>query len=296
MTSQDTFGERLKSVREHSGFTVDYVARMIDVKPHEIEQWENGETHPDDSAVSLLSKLYGVDLQKASGQRESPDASDRTDENSETEERRKASPPHPDAAVPDPVRRVFRTDIESNERILWHGHPHMGQVGASLIACLLQIAFVLLFYFIWSIGKIRSGELRTSTVLLHTGLIAVFFFSMELWKILKNARTHYLITDRRVMIRGGILQKSFIQHRFDASFSPRLCPTVKNRGMIFLTLADYRFATESDPSDSKHTRQRRANPSICHVFVDIPDASEVFRIMTDAARAVRSDTESETAD
>ena len=180
---------------------------------------------------------------------------------------------------------AFHRDLEQDERVLWYGGPYMGRAASALMVRFLSTALLLAFYFLWSLKEIQSGALKLSTILIHMLLIACVSFGLELIAILRNKRAHYAVTDLRVLVRCGLLKGTLTEYRYDGGCTPRLLKTSGDRGIIFLTEEAYRFATEGSPMESMRKKRRRATPDFRVAFVDIPNAEQVYSLLTDALRA-----------
>lgn len=58
----EVLAERLKRIRKEKGYTQNYVALSIGVKPPQLSKWESGTTAPSRKNVEQLAKLYGVTM------------------------------------------------------------------------------------------------------------------------------------------------------------------------------------------------------------------------------------------
>lgn len=56
--------QELKTLRNKSGLTQDEVATSLNVSRQTVSNWEHGRSNPDIDNLSLLSSLYGFDIQK----------------------------------------------------------------------------------------------------------------------------------------------------------------------------------------------------------------------------------------
>lgn len=192
---------------------------------------------------------------------------------------------HDPFEITDPARAVFHKELLSDERVLWYGGPYMGRAASALMVRFLSTALLLAFYFLWSLKEIQSGALKLSTILIHMLLIACVSFGLELIAILRNKRAHYAVTDRRVLVRCGLLKGTLTEYRYDGGCTPKLLKTSGDRGIIFLTEEAYRIATGEIPMKSTGMKWRRATPDFRVAFVDIPNAERVYSLLAEAIRA-----------
>lgn len=58
--NQNTIAKNLMKIREYMGYSVETLAKLINVDETLIEQWEAGTKEPALSQGLLLSKLYGI--------------------------------------------------------------------------------------------------------------------------------------------------------------------------------------------------------------------------------------------
>ena len=55
-----TFGEKLQTLRQHSGMSQDALAERLNVSRQAVSRWERDETMPETEKVVALANLFGV--------------------------------------------------------------------------------------------------------------------------------------------------------------------------------------------------------------------------------------------
>jgi len=64
MFNQDTFGDKLKTIRKEKNLTQEEVAEKIGVSGQAVSKWEKGECLPDVYNLKLLARLYRMLISK----------------------------------------------------------------------------------------------------------------------------------------------------------------------------------------------------------------------------------------
>ncbi len=62
MKNMTELGEKLKALRKHNNFSLEYAAEKINVTRQTVSKWESGETIPDVLKCKELADLYDVSL------------------------------------------------------------------------------------------------------------------------------------------------------------------------------------------------------------------------------------------
>jgi transcriptional regulator with XRE-family HTH domain len=57
---EETLGSRIRRIREERGMTASELARLVDVTPTAVWNWENNGTQPRQGVLSALAKVFGI--------------------------------------------------------------------------------------------------------------------------------------------------------------------------------------------------------------------------------------------
>lgn len=109
------------------------------------------------------------------------------------------------------MREIHRV-IESGEKVFWEGQPKfwpffISSFFVSLIGFIFMI-FTLLFGFI-------SGFSWAIFLIPHFWIGLAIFVGAPLYKLLVYSKTHYAITNKRVIFQGGVIGRDFKFVDFD---------------------------------------------------------------------------------
>lgn len=320
MKGHTTIGANLKTARERCGFSVDYTARMIDVKPKDIEKWERADGLPDEDTLSLLARLYSTDPASLKGE---PSA----ERSAETEEiprppkksRAERSDTDPDAfsaytartesdasaqTHSDPKRKntashgksVFDTYLEEGETVLLICKPHPMVETKPIPRSLLLAFFTVVAFGILTFLENNWYEALATDLF----LLFVFFISTGfIWiRKIKKCVTHYAITDRRVLMYSPLSFEKCVEKRYTADFHPLIRQGTSGFGTIFFDSTAYLNAGDEGPIEAEESfriyggrsgknrilhRYRKSLPDPLWHLVDIKDPEEVLRILKKAA-------------
>ncbi|MBO5354918.1 MAG: helix-turn-helix transcriptional regulator [Clostridia bacterium] len=64
--------ERLKEIREASGYSIEEIAKLLNATPKQIKKWESGEAKMKLSKYVVLAKLYQLSLDYIAGLIDTP--------------------------------------------------------------------------------------------------------------------------------------------------------------------------------------------------------------------------------
>jgi uncharacterized membrane protein YdbT with pleckstrin-like domain len=99
--------------------------------------------------------------------------------------------------------------LAADERVILHRHPHWKRLlGAVLVLLSATAVAAFAAAYVNTLGWASNAKTVVSLVLLAIWLVVVGWFSV--WPFLNWWTTHFVITDRRVMFRHGILSRSGI--------------------------------------------------------------------------------------
>ena len=256
MTDPRTLGKNLKSARENSGYSVEYAARMIDVKPKDLQKWETGKDTPDDRNLSLLARLYSVPVEELTGTtKPSPEAEaprtepprpsadhtsesehgtasesgERTSDEPKREAHRESAdePPHdpprytPRETVPSrgngKGETPFSEYLEEGETLLWTGKP-VPRIRSSTRFFSKSLGAVLFFafYIISSFTDQPSVIGQPLTFAVIGLLLFVLLFGGEILTEFRRFSVSYAYTNRRVLILKSIGEGDCIEYRYNS--------------------------------------------------------------------------------
>lgn len=157
--------------------------------------------------------------------------------------------------------------LAPGERVVVHSHPHWVVLAWPSIVFLLAVA----------IGGTAGGLVSTSNSLSPTAkstlwiIIAVVWLVLVVWFVIKNLvnwmTTHFVVTDRRVMYRNGIVTRSSVDIPVDrinsVEFRESLLDRVLGAGTLQIESAS------SDPLSFNNIPQvRNVHKLLYHEVLD----------------------------
>lgn len=299
----DSLANRLHAARLSCGFTVDYVARMVDVKPREVERWERGDSDPSEKELSLLARLYGVDPNELTGgaprgsdRSDQSARSDRSDRSNREEDRRdrrdrtaadgsdrfKSEVPPPRRATDTGDGAFFAKHLTEGERILWTGRPDPAHDSVRIpFPTRIFMIFWLGFAVFWTVTATSAGGLfgLFGVPFVLIGLYMNFGYRITGRKRKEGIR--YAITDRRVLIASDGRDPFF--HNFAVTpYLSIFCHSGRDGyGTVYLG-ADPAFDHHGHPfREERNTMPQGPDPRV-HL-VDVKDAEAVCRLLEEIA-------------
>jgi hypothetical protein len=173
--------------------------------------------------------------------------------------------------------------LRPGERVLWQGRPEV--MAYSLRGAWYLVPFSLLwggFAIFWEISTLRSGAS------LFFSLWGLPFVAVGLYMIFgrilvarrEAQRTHYVVTDQRVIIRTGAFSRRMTEMALGDLPPAQLEERPSGIGTITFGAAISGFRV---PPGWPMTGIYTQSPA----FMSIPDASEVYRVVQDAKGAAR---------
>ena len=99
--------------------------------------------------------------------------------------------------------------LAADERVVLHRHPHWKRLISAMLVLVVGTAVAA---FIAAVVQQTGWDQTAKTVILGViaAIWAVLVFWLTLWPFLNWLTTHFVITDRRVMFRHGLLTRSGI--------------------------------------------------------------------------------------
>jgi hypothetical protein len=173
--------------------------------------------------------------------------------------------------------------LRPGERVLWHGQPDVKAY--SLRGAWYLVPFSLLwggFAIFWEISAVRAGAG------LFFGLWGIPFVAVGLYLIFgrilvarrEARRTHYAVTDQRVIILAGAFSRRTTEMALGDLPPAQLDEGSRGIGTITFGAAISGFrAPPGWPMTGMYTQ----SPA----FMSIPDAARVYRVVQDAKDAAR---------
>lgn len=304
---------RLKETRTRLGHSVDYVARMLDAKPREIEKWERGDAAPSAEELSLLARLYGVDPKsltegasptedptksasedptKREGQTknddptkdasQNPRGSDSSGGTARDHGDRKTEPSGREAEARTAAGGSFDAYLTKGETVLWSGRP------APRIKAARDFPKKAGLYAVFSILVILSelyevlrGEAAMEFLFPVMALLLLVLFGTEIYTLVLRRSACYAVTNRRVLIVSRLGKEECLEYRYDLrGFYPRFRKERGTYGSIFFSNADFCKADEEYEQDSlfrfgRRSRGFRMPPDPRRNLICVEDAEAV---------------------
>lgn len=105
--------------------------------------------------------------------------------------------------------------LDENEKVLWEGKPQLTPfVASTMIISVFGLSF-LGFSLIWMIGSLATSVSFGVFGLPFTLIGFLMTFGTPLYRIMVHQYTHYAVTNKRVVIQGGLIGRDFKIVDFD---------------------------------------------------------------------------------
>lgn len=275
----------LKQSREKCGFTVDYAARMVGVKPREIHKWESGASVPSDETLLLLSRLYGTslaDLMRDTLSAESASAPPHDKKDAPVErqsglsEQASEHRSHTDETNDD---ARFLPHLMVEEHILWSGRPDP-------FFTTYRIPFPQRIFMLFWLGFAIFWTVSASAASGLFGLFGVPFvligiqmnFGAKYAYNKKKAHIYYALTNKRALILGDSEKPFFRSIDFSPAPSLDFEAGMGGKGSVYLN----RYQTDFVPQNRYKRGIDVSFPDPTRHFLDIKDGARVYRMMESA--------------
>jgi hypothetical protein len=176
--------------------------------------------------------------------------------------------------------KLITYELLPGEEVLWQGRPLLWRLFTTYDLWLIPVSLVWCSFTVpFLITSLRSGDLFF-IIFPHAWVGLYMLFGRFVYKLVRKQHTHYVITDRRVLIINNLLGKRVKTYNLD--HLPNLSKTVGFGGVGSITFADM-------PNKSWWNRGQvnYSNTGLDFFggtvpgFYDIPDVEEVYQLIVE---------------
>ncbi len=172
--------------------------------------------------------------------------------------------------------------LDKKEKVLWGGKPKFWPFFFSAVSISL---FGLVFMFFGLFAFLEAMKTGDVGLLLfpHFWIGLAFFIGAPAYKFFVYSKTHYAITDKRVIVQGGLIGRDFQLIDFDQITNAEV-----NVGVL-----DKLFGSSSGSillsSAGTLTYSRNGQIAKPYTFSNVPNPYEVFKFFKKVSHDVKTD-------